>query len=288
MDYKRLVLERTSVREFKKASILPSSIHTLLEYSVACKKLIPNIAVEVQVFNHDEVYEKLSSKAGYRGYMIDAPQYMVLLSESHKFDIENAGYIGEDLVLKAVELGIDSCFLSFDDSKEVKDLLDIVEEKNVVALAALGYCKKRRKTAVLNTMLYGRGFENLETKQLLGDHDRKLPLEDFVFWETWGHGVLPEQLRHLGLLDAFTGAKYSPSAHNKQPWRFLLHNGEALLALEKEGIDTQNRRLEAGIIMLNFESIIDQTLFDAHWEMLENRCDPRVPHDFVPIAVCKL
>ena len=75
---------------------------------------------------------------------------LVLLSEKQELAHLNAGYIMQDLLLKLNDLELDSCWLTFTDSDEIKDILGIESPMDVVAIAAFGYGKKAVKRLRLN------------------------------------------------------------------------------------------------------------------------------------------
>ncbi len=49
--------------------------------------------------------------------MIDSPSYIIILSDIKDNYIENSGYIGESIIFKVTELGIGSCWVTFEDGK---------------------------------------------------------------------------------------------------------------------------------------------------------------------------
>ena len=116
MNYKELILNGKSVREFKEKNVEEKYFNEIKDYIENSKKLLPEIDIEVKIFDTKESYENLINVAGYNGHMIKAPSYAVILSEVKKGYIENSGYVGERLILKSRDLGIDSCWVTFNDS----------------------------------------------------------------------------------------------------------------------------------------------------------------------------
>lgn len=49
----------------------------------------------MKIFDNKDSYEKLNNIAEYKGYMIDAPHYVIILSDAKNGYIENSGYMGE-------------------------------------------------------------------------------------------------------------------------------------------------------------------------------------------------
>ncbi|HBI91742.1 MAG TPA: nitroreductase, partial [Terrisporobacter glycolicus] len=135
MDYKKLILNRKSVRDFKDTSIDAKYFEEIKDYIDSSKKLLPEVQVEMKMYDFKDCYEKINELAGYNGFLIQAPNYILILSDVKEGYIENSGYIGERVVLKARDLGIDSCWITFKESKSIKERLNILSDKEVTAVS---------------------------------------------------------------------------------------------------------------------------------------------------------
>ena len=124
MDYKKLIIEGKSCRSYKSTPVSEESFKELAKFLDSRKKLVNDISVEIKTFSND-IVGKLQGIAGYHGNIVEAPNYMVLLSDVKDFYIENAGYVGECLILKARDLGLGTCWITFKSSDEIKKALDI-------------------------------------------------------------------------------------------------------------------------------------------------------------------
>lgn len=271
MDYQTLILNTKSVRDFKKDAVKNADLKAIKDYANDCKKLVSSIDLDVRIMANNEVYLPLDGIAGYKGHMIDAPAYIVLLSDVADHYIENAGFVGQELILKATEIGVDSCWVTFSDSKTVKEKLNIVSDKEVVALIALGFEKDKPKI----------GKATLNPAYRMG-------LDEIVYMNTWGNGADAATLEERGILDAFAFARLAPSAWNKQPWRFLIDGGNVILAVKKEEISSYEEKIAAGIIMLFFQAIVDSTLFSLSWKLTRPASSVVIPEDFEIIGYCNL
>ena len=272
MDYQTLILNTKSVREFKKEAVKNTDLKTIKDYVSDCKKLDSSIELDVRVMANSEVYLHLDGVAGYKGHMIDAPSYIVILSAVANGHIENAGFIGQELIFKATEIGVDSCWVTFGESKAVKEKLNLVSDKEVVGIIALGFEENKAKAAKvsLNPAL-------------------RLGLDEIVYLNEWGKGADANTLEERGILDAFAFARLAPSAWNKQPWRFLIHGGNVILSVKKdEEIYSYEEKIAAGVIMLYFQAIIDSTLFSLNWNLGAPAAAVEIPNDFEVIGYCNL
>ena len=81
MDYKSLIMNGRSVRHFKETPVDTKALLELESYIKDCKKLDGSIAIEPKFFAGDDTYKRLYGIAGYQCVMIEAPNYLVLISE---------------------------------------------------------------------------------------------------------------------------------------------------------------------------------------------------------------
>jgi len=183
MDYQNLILNTKSVREYKKDSIDTQKLKIIKDYAQNCIKIDDNIKIDLRILSNNEAYIPLCGIAGYKGNMIDAPHYILILSEKKTHYIENAGYIGQNLILKATEIGIASCWITFSDSQAIKDKLNIVSDKEVVALIALGYDANAPQKGSITSF----------------HTDCKIDLDEMVYIDKWGNGADASVLEERGL-----------------------------------------------------------------------------------------
>ncbi|WP_422395153.1 nitroreductase family protein [Paraclostridium sordellii] len=109
-----------------------------------------------------------------------------------------------------MDLGIDSCWVTFKESSLIKEKLEILSDKEVTAIIALGY------------------GDTIKTKSATSDSSR-LGVEKIVYLDKWGENATIELLEFKrGLLDAFSFARMAPSTLNRQPWRFIIDGGKVI------------------------------------------------------------
>lgn len=269
MDYQNLILTTKSVREYKKDAVDTKKLKTIKDFAAQCTKIDDSIDVDVRILSNSETYIALDGIAGYQGNMINAPHYILILSDNKEHFIENAAYIGENLILKATEIGISSCWITFSDSNAIKEHLNILSDKEVAALIALGYDANAPKKGAAVSL----------------NESYKKGLDEIVYIDKWGNGADASILEERGLLEAFAFSKLAPSALNKQPWRFLLTGGKVVLAIEKAK-NTYEQKIDSGIIMLFFQSIVSSTLFDLKWHLGAPSESLNIPEDFEIVAYC--
>lgn len=269
MDYKKLISNGKSVREFLNKDIDSKNFNELEVYMNNSKKLLPEIDMEIQVFNNKNFYESLKNLIGYNGFLINAPNYVVILSEIKDKYIENSGFVGERLILKARDLGIDSCWITFKDSNIVKDKLGILSDKEVTAIIALGY------------------EDDKNTKNKSGSE--RLSVEEIVYMNKWGENANLSELEERGIFEAFSYARMAPSTLNRQPWRFIIDGEKVILTVKKDdSISKYERSIETGIAMLYFSLIVDTTMFDLRWNLENIDKDYKIPDEYEFVGYCSI
>ena len=136
MNYSAMIQNRKSVRAFTDKKV-PYSVAQEIEtyYQTSVKRLVPQLETELYIFR-DDVKSALEGAAGYNQFLVGAPQYLVLLSEKDELAEINAGFIMENLVLNLTDMDLDTCWVTFTDSEQVKDALGIESSKDVAAIAA--------------------------------------------------------------------------------------------------------------------------------------------------------
>jgi len=287
MNYKKLIEERKSVRDYKKKTVPQKLIDDLLQFSEEADKLIPGIDTELLVKDKSHVYLQLQETAGYQGIMIEAPHYLILLSQKKGYYIENAGYLGEKISLKALDLGVNTCWITFPDSEKVKKRLFLNTDKEIVAIMALGYDANKNK--VVNTTNVGDNYSKSQLKIVKNNISTRCKIEEIVYIKEWGHNATYEEIKNRGLLDALNYARLAPSTMNRQPWRFILDGEKVILTIrDDENIGEYDEKIDAGISMLFFESIVDRTLTDVDWVMDIPDKDYKIPEEYKVVGYCNI
>lgn len=283
MDFKSLIMNGRSVREFKDDMVDAKVLTEIEEYIKGCKKLVNDINVESRLVAGQEGFDLLNGVAGYKGIMIKAPNYLLLLSEKKDHYIESAGYLGERAILFARDLGVDSCWITFESSDLVKEKLNLNTDKEVVALIALGYGAEK-----LDGKKIDYNYSNTNVSVSTNSSER-ISLDDMVYIDEWGNNANSDILEERALLDAFSYARMAPSALNKQPWRFIVDGGKVVLCINNENYDgSYVNRIDAGIVMLYFGVILDVTMFDSKWGFDKLDKDYKIPADYTVVGYCNI
>ena len=288
MNYAALIENRKSVRSFTDKKV---SNGTLIEletyYYQSAKRLIPEIRTELVFFN-DHSKEALEGAAGYHSFLVGAPQYLVLLSEKHPHSRLNAGHLMQDLLLKAADLNLDSCWLTFADSDEVKEAIGLSTDLEIAALAAFGYGVRTTKRLRLNI----RSMSNIDISAKRRYAEPKRSIYDMVFLREWGNTRGLDE--HIGFFDnvlweAFHAASLAPSYLNRQAYGFVIQDGGISLIRRPDEYTTEaDGQLSLGIVMLHFSAVASAWSGSLQWKLGGSGAAMNLPEGHEVVASCIL
>lgn len=254
MDYYSLAIKRESTRDFKKKPVSDHQMEEIKRYLGEHRRLLPDITVYTEILG-PEVCSVLKGCAGYHTFMIEAPHYLLISSETADHYLENAGYIGEDLVLKLTELGLQSCWITIGDCSAVAERLGLPVGRIPAALIAFGSA-----TAVYpSSRLDIKSISDILIKKRTGFVAPKLALDQAVYTGTWGESAEISSLPlNSSLYQAFIAACCAPSFLNLQSYRFLLDRDTVIMVTLPDELTTaDDARLNAGIAMLHFAGVLE-------------------------------
>lgn len=286
MNYLNLVEKRKSIRDFKEKTISQDQRNEIHEYFGSCRRLLEGIKVEL-IGCDSSVREKLEGFAGYQGYIIGAPCYLILLSEEKDSYLENAGYICEDLVLKLTDMGLDSCFITYGNGDAIKAALDISSPLKTAAIIAYGYGKPEKDLRRLNIV----SPSDVKVTKREGHIAPKICVDEMVYYEEWGQRAeLDDTLIDDGLAKALYAASLAPSFLNRQPYRFVLDSGKVILVRIPDSMtDDHDAKINCGTVMLNFTAALSQWRpADPQWIMGKPAKSYQLPNGYEIISYCEV
>ena len=150
--------------------------------------------------------------------------YIALIGKKDSSLNEKCGYYGEQLVLLAAQLGLDTCWVAMSYAK-VKNAYDIAKGEKLCCVISLGYGKT-----------HGIPHKSKTAKEVA------VIKEDTPKW----------------FIDGVNAALLAPTAMNQQKFGFML-DGDKVVAKAGKGILTD---IDLGIVKYHFEIGADRKLFD--------------------------
>lgn len=288
MNYSALIQNRKSVREFTEEQVPFGALEVLKNYYLgSVRRLVPEIETELHFFG-TATREALEGAAGYHDFLVGAPQYLILLSQRHPLEKLNAGYMMEDLILKLADLDLDSCWLSFKDSEQIKQVLGIESELDVAAIAAFGFGKKTVRRLRLN-------FLSMSNVDITAKHrymEPKRGIQDLAYLNRWGEQDGLEA--YIGfyedmLWEALYAASLSPSYLNRQAYGFVLHDGGVSVVSRPDKYTTEpDGQLSLGAAMLHFGAVAENWAGKLQWRFDGNADGLELPEGHRVVAHCSL
>lgn len=265
MTFINLVENRKSVREYQKKLLGSKEIKALEKLLEEIDVLIKNVNVDFAFIEDGWAKEEiLKGRAGYVGNPVLAPHYIALISEEKEGYLLNSAYILEQIVLKAVELDIASCWVSVEnDAAGLKSDLGIDKPGEIVAMIALGYSK----THIPYTKKSGSS---------------RIGVEDFVFKGDWGNIPTHEELEQMGIEQALHSIRFAPSWANLQPWRLIIDKDQIILTVGGKDVSKKHLMLDAGIMMLYMKKAFSSVGIAADWSIYREELDGSLSEYHIP------
>lgn len=185
------------------------------------------------------------------GKIRGAPAFIAFIGNIENPNVqEQVGYMGEGIILEAEAMNLATCWVALFRPKIVEPLIKLEENEQVIAIASIGYTKKRE--SIEERMMTGFGWTH-----------RRKSLSDLV--SGFNEVNYPEWV--LGALNA---ARLAPSAVNRQPWRFQVDSNSIIVSVNSLKRDYGvSRRLDCGIAMLHIEIAARNNGIDGNWEFLK-------------------
>lgn len=284
MDYFRLIKQRMSTRDFTDQPVQQEQLDAFRRYFVRSMQLDAGIGVSL-VFAQPNP-EKLAGAAGYQGFAIAAPQYLVLMTDPAAHAAENAGFIGADLLLRLTEMGLDHCWITFHDGDAVKKALDVTSAQQVAALIAFGHGKRESKKVRLDI----KSPSDVGVVRREGRKAPKIGIDELVYNGAWGDiKYVSEMNDENDLKTAFIAASLAPSYLNRQPYRLIYEPGIIVLVQLADALtDAYDARLGAGIVMHHISAVLSQSRAQAPaWTVSAPEKDYHLPPGCKAVAYCK-
>lgn len=202
---------------------------------------------------------------GTYGFISGARAFIIGAVKQSKKNLEDYGYLMEQIILFATSLGLGTCWLggSFNKSNFAKKI-ETKEDEIVPAVSPVGYRTEKRN--IMDRLVrWGAGSKMRFPWEILFFHEKfNTPLS----YQLAGAYAVPLEMVRL-----------APSASNKQPWRIVKELGKPVFHFYLQrsrgyqknmeifnSVDLQ--RLDMGIAMCHFELTAKETNLHGKWEII--------------------
>lgn len=288
MEYMRFfrdtIMARQSCRKFLNKEI---GIEEMVEVNRVydnLERLVPEIKTDIK-FTGAEAGKKFGDSVGYNGFSIEAPQYIILMSEVKDFYLENAGYLAQAMTLKLTDLGIAACWLTVNDSDRVKEAADLDSKLEVACVIGIGYRDKDTKEKRLDIV----SPSNVTMTKTELQAAPKISLDSLLFDKMYGKAFNKEEL-YTELEDSLLAVSHAQSFFNRQPYRVIVGDSEIyLVGVPDEMTGENDRHLNYGIAMFNFVAVLGSLRAEApKWSFDTPTVNLGLPDGVFYVAKCRI
>ena len=200
-------------------------------------------------------------RLGTYGFIKGATGYIVGAVRKGPGDLEDFGYLLEEVILHATELGLGTCWLggTFTRSTFTSRFGGVARHETIPAVVSIGY----------------PGDDGTERIREREEGSRRFPPDDLYFAGEFGRPLGPERLD--GYAEALEAVRMAPSATNKQPWRVVRRGDDwHFFLVRTKGYGKGSpwfkllriadlQRVDLGIAMCHFELVARESGRSGRW-----------------------
>ncbi|MDF2545950.1 MAG: nitroreductase [Anaerosolibacter sp.] len=258
-----VVRNRYSVRTYK-AEKLSDKMKSQLDQYAADIKGPFGPKVRLELISSTDILEKADGKIGTYGVIKGAQDYIAAIVENGEKDLEQLGYVLENLILYAASIGLGTCWLggTFKKSEFVR-LVSLKDNEIMPIVTPIGY-PGDKKSVVESFMRFAAGS------------NQRKPWKELFFNERFSVPLEEKNLQDYA--SALEAVRLAPSASNKQPWRILKKGRTYHFYLktnkgygEKLGYNIQ--RIDMGIAMCHFQMVLQESGIKGSWRVENPQVD---------------
>jgi len=257
------IKKRRSIRTYDDTPIEKEKIEELKDFLLQNVKGPFGNTVRFEVVDASEAEKDELKKLGTYGNIRGARIFLAGTVRKGTRSMEDFGYCMENLILKATELGIGTCWLGGSLNRSTfADKLKTNADEVIPAITPLGYAADKRwiMDRVIRTMSKGSARKHFGV--IFFNADWNTPLEQVVC------GQYSEVLEAIRL---------APSASNKQPWRILKEKDKNIFHfyLKENKIynnalkDIKIQNLDMGIAMCHLEMSVAELGLKGSWQPMK-------------------
>lgn len=259
MKITEIIEKRVSVRTFDESRELTGDVVEEIKQSIA-KASAPFEGKYIIDFKKFDLKGPQSPST--YGTISGASWYMLMGIHDDEMSALAAGYAMEEVVLKATELGLGTCWmaLTFKGSDFTK-ATDMPADEPLRIISPVGYPANKRKM-----------LESI-TRMTLKSAKRK-PMDDLFSEGEFGKPVAEDNRFYKAL----SMMRLAPSAKNTQPWRALVQGNEVWFYYEEK---TEASILDLGIGLCHFDLTLKAEGCEGTWEKSVNAPEKK---GYIPVV----
>jgi hypothetical protein len=209
--------------------------------------------------------KKTGTRIGTYGLIVGPPAFIAGVVRRVPFACVDFGYCMEGIILRATELGLDTCWIGgVFDRGAVARALAAGDDEFVPAITPVGHAASKPS---IQEVLSTAGIKKGSRKSF-----------DELFFAAGPRGEWGKLDNPGPWNEVFEAVRLGPSARNMQPWRIVLdrRSGEALhLVMEEDRLynnilgDTKLQELDMGIAMRHVDVAAEELGIQGRWKRLD-------------------
>lgn len=251
-----IIRKRKSTRTYSKKQIDTDVKEKIIQYFQHLNGPF-HVEVRFEFLDRLMVKEDEKIKLGTYGMIQGASYFIAAAVEKKEYNMEQLGYVFEDLILYITSLGIGTCWIAGTlNRSEFKKAVGLKDNEVVPVVTPLGYESTMRSPVDLflkpvpgkkvrkpwNVLFFKDGFDLSLNKSDAGEYE--VPLEM---------------------------VRLAPSASNKQPWRVLKANGNYHFYVDhdpiyKKAYSYDIQKIDVGIAMYHFDAAARESGLEGRWD----------------------
>jgi nitroreductase len=261
MDAGTLIHRRYSCRTYLEQPISTEDNESLTAFMAQKTRGALGSAVRFGLIAASSGDESALKRLGTYGFIKGATGFLVGAVRRGPGDLEDYGYLLEEVILRATELGLGTCWLggTFTRSTFTSRFGGVDNDEVMPAVVSIGY----------------PGDDGTERIREREEGARRLPADELFCADEFGEPLGLERAGGYG--GALAPVRMAPSATNKQPWRVVRRDGDwHFYLLRTKGYGKGSpwfkllriadlQRVDLGIAMCHFALVARESGLDGRW-----------------------
>lgn len=241
---------RKSRRSYISKEIEENKIKELKAFALDLTKELGSIRIEFIKMSSKKVF---GSALNSYGSITGANMFIVFLTNKKEENLyRKIGYIGELLILKATELNLGTCWIGGLFKKDIiGKKINISNDENIIAISPIGYTNEKK---TIREKIIGKLVSSNNRKELK-------------------HLVIDKKDVELDKKDEniLKALQLSPSALNRQPWKFVVKNNSIKILMDKNNKKSKIPfELDCGIAFAHLDVAIQNENFKIEGRSLDD------------------
>ncbi len=254
-----VIQRRTSWRDYIPQPLEDDIKDVIIQLLQAEKKSPMGGELRFELIEMPELDPNEKKQLGTYGFIKGAQYFIVAAIHKSKYDLENLGYLMEEIILFATDLGLGTCWLGGTFNRSAFAVqINVNTNETVPAITPIGYPTQNRSFRDSTIRRIAKSKKRFQWDTLFFENNFNQPLTQ----EAAKEYAMPLEM-----------VRISPSASNRQPWRVLKeiehHNYHFFIhrrGNKRSSLFPDFPRIDLGISICHFDLTIQELNLKGRWE----------------------